>query len=775
MRNTMINYRHDYIKVFCSKLVRNVFIATLLLIPSQKFCFAFANGIPGEYLTKGSWQNSFMSTSAMVNPALINEVDYRSLRFAALLGQDNPSNIYELGFLSPIGLYRSFGFNVIAEKGKKVQNWKYTQNGILADKSSKSSSNLITLSYCSNMLSKLSAGVNLHMLYQNNFDERTVGGIFDAGISYRFLLHPRFGYHVLGFTAKNLVAKQTSHGIQNDYPLQFNLQYHAELLGKMIKFDGRIGVSDLLASRKVFGEYGNQPEWSGAIQGSINILRVFNLKVFNEFNKSNVFGSTGFSIGMDVPTINNGRECSFAYQFINSPERGIGGTSAVMSRVDLGESREVMYAKRISKLISINELYSKAMKSFESANYVEAFFLLQQIRNNYPNYQNIDNVTFYAASSLEKMGMYEEAEKIFIQLKQNYKNSSLQRVTDLELMNIYSKRHHLSKANSQLEIISKHSSTDSVAQCAYYCMAQNYINNKEYSEAIPLLDKVLVTHPLYIFAQHSKAISLSNSRAASDKIIEAYQNCLLVVCNDDVSRDLMNRTMVMLGYISYNNNELEKSISAFQQIPEESYYYADALLGMSWAYLKNNQWNEAEIVSYELYRNASGELLKCEALLLQAYSKIMQKQYDKAQDLLKFASMKMSEIPQSTHQENFTKSDEMKTIQIDYSNLAKTAVDLSFKDNSVYSSLYNDIKNRQKLLKEVIDTHNSKSSHLRHQMVVEEDYEKIRDDIDFVIAKVAMMIKKKAYTKEIVQKDNRKRALNKEIERLKRELETLSN
>jgi tetratricopeptide (TPR) repeat protein len=728
-----------------------------------------------RYLTIDNWGKSFIGSSAIINPALPNEIQYKSLRLSTIVGKDNPYNAYHFAAMVPIDLYRTVSVNMIMLQGKEIKNWKYENNLLVEDKISRSRSGMLSVSYCSNMWKKLTFGTNANVLYLNNFNYRIVGIALDAGLTYRLLMHPLFGYHLVGLSLKNIATGGITSNTDRQGLFELNMQYHTELYSNRIIFDGRFGVTDVTIGTNAKSKNLQPAAFTGAIQAGFNILSIFTVRIFNEFNSFNTWGTTGFSCGINLKSVNQGRDASVNYEYIRPPDNIVSSTRVMSANFDLGESREMLYARKISRKISIDELFMKAKRYYESNEFMDALFLFQQIKVNYPNFEIMDDVVYYIASCFAHEEMFDEAEKNYLQVLSKYKNNKKSRLINLELLKINYYKNNFENTKEYLNTILEENNDDSIAQCANYYIGEALIKNSYFEDAVFYLEKINEKHPFFIFAQYSKAISLANNGASDSLIKSVFENCLSAVCQDDVSREIMNKTLVMLGYIYYEQDILDKAIAALDQVDEKSYYFTDALLGKIWTFIKIKDWKKAEQAGNELLSTTDASLIRCEALLLQVYIKIRKGEYRKANDLMRNTTEKMVELTRKNTDDQVMTLFEIEELKKEYKQLSKMVAEISIKDNVIDSRLFEGVKNKQVGLKQLINRKIENFNKKMHESTIDKSSEEILDDIDFIAAKLTLLLNTTLVDDKPESSKELKAQIAEEISQLKQELEYLNN
>ncbi len=106
---------------------------------------------------------------------------------------------------------------------------------------------------------------------------------------------------------------------------------------------------------------------------------------------------------------------------------------------------------------------------------------------------------------------------------------------------------------------------------------------------------------------------------------------------------IVNRSLVMLGYLFYekskeNSNNLAKAVSALRSIPDSSYYYEDALLGLGWCAIAASQAEDCIKACQKLRTVTTKKIIHAESMLLEAYAYTSQNKNTKALTLLKQAN-----------------------------------------------------------------------------------------------------------------------------------------
>jgi tetratricopeptide (TPR) repeat protein len=623
---------------------KNPVIVLCLLAASGLYFMPAADGLPGEYISTQRWRDLLARNSALVNPAYLTEENCISFRACEALVLDNTFNLTEAGITVPVGLYRSFGVTYAGEGATlplAMRQWRQDNSGAMDSLGNGSNrDNLFMLSYADNLWGRLSIGMNLSVSYQTLFGSPRFGIAGDFGLSYRLLLAPVTGEHLVGISFQNILqpltdllpasGQFTSQGYSNNVKLSWNAYW----------WDRQVDAGVDVDCKNVYGSLVKLQGEKSAASVEYGAAARLGFWLFRMINAYAQFGSDYWAgtFGINFPQINFGRDFSVLYQYTNVMQSEDVNVQSVYFRMDLGPHREESYALRMAMQWNVapNELYNKAMRLYMAQNYWDAFFVFSQLFAQYPVFVKNDMVTYFRGACLEKMDMRESAAGYYRETVRQYAASEIASHADLGLMRIYYRDGNSSLVAGQFKRIISSSAPDSLKYHAYYLMAQVRMKEKDYANAINLFSRIPRHHTEYVFAQHSCAIAALET-GRRDDAIDYLAVCIGVEAQNAAQKECINRSYLYLGYIFYENLELPKAITALRSIPATSYYYEDALLAMCWTALKAKQWDACIDYGQTLQKVSSKPLLRCDAMLIAGYSFLMQKKYQEAGALLKKA------------------------------------------------------------------------------------------------------------------------------------------
>jgi len=740
-----------------------------------------ADGLPGEYVVTQRWRDLLTIHSPVNNPAYMTEENYVSARGAFSMVLANSFRLWEIGVTVPIGLYQSVGVTWLGENGGNVDETKWEGNRITPTGFTKSNQNhFFAASYAINPWNRLSIGANISLAYQTNFgDPLTPAVDADVGLTYRVLRHPILGDHLLGLSGQNLMPAAIG---DITYATSTRLSWFAQMWEKRIEAGIDVDLKDLFAQAGDFFEEaaGTKTSATKQIEFDFNsrlgfwILRIINayFQIGNDY--------WGLAGGVNVPTINNGRDFQILYQYMNMLDDDEASTHTFYVRGDIGKHREEIYARKMARLASLapNDLYNRALTLFWQGKYWDAFFIFGRILAEFPDFFKNDWVGYYLGRSQEKMDMRKASVESYLETKKDYPRSNAVPYSDLGLMRVYYRDGSDDMVASQMSLLNTPTVPDSLKYHAFYIMGESHLRQAQYQKALQLFSLVPETHPEYIFSQHSAAIAhvLSNNM---DLAVEALDNSIQAIAKTEAEKEIANRSYVLLGYIFYEGlggqeRALSKAISALRRVPKGSYFYEDALLGIAWTALKAQQWVDCYTAAQELGKLSSKVPLQCEAALLEAYCDMMQKKYLDAVNTLQPAFEKVSAFVAPAEAQRAAREQKYAANRAGYDEIAGNAKQFALTTQTSMivqqiDSLHTPQMNTEKKIHE--------------DLVFFDDYVRrvffarevgiVRDDIEYALAKAQKMAGTRAVQKAVAKEVEKAGAIEDEMQKLQQELEQL--
>ncbi|KMQ52760.1 hypothetical protein CHISP_0529 [Chitinispirillum alkaliphilum] len=743
----------------------------------------YSDGLPGEYLLTERWRTFFSNISPIHNPANLAEHSHPSLRGVITLSSYDAASLFETGFTMPLGFFHTAGLTIAGEAGKPIENWIPHNGQLISSDTSRSHSNLLfTASYSVNPWRRLITGLNVNYHYHTNFGFDPDYGLgFDAGLAYRLVVHPFWGYHRIGLAYRNIPFFQMGSMNRVEYSPLLRANYDVSLLNGALNFNLAYSLKDFTASADLFSRGENVNEWEMMAGWGIRPLRYLGLKGYFEFhddiNSTSSFSlrSWGVAGSFDIPHLNRGRDFSVIYQFNDEMSNTVHNSHSAYFKYDFGLHREEMYARRMSRLanISPSELYNRAMRLYHRQRYWDAYFIFAQILTEHPDFQVNDLVTYHAGSSLEKMQMYDEAVTMYSEAKSSYPLSNIIPFVDLGLMRIHYRRNNLSGVRNQYVELNRPKVPDSIRSHGAYLMGQTAIANSDYRTAVREFALVKEEHPDYIFANHSQAIAHLLANSGEEHIMASLRRSIDNRPTTDAQREMINRSLLFAGYLFYESNQLSKAVAALRDIPSRSKYYSEALLGLGWTAIRAGQFHDCISVGRSLRSSTDDVILLAEAALIESYAHIAQKRYDRAAGILQNAFDNLNDYRLISEDSVATLKREYQSKRGSHSELVAQIAELASRGALVDMNIA-DLYRREHLsiLEEFdeyyrfIDNHNRASFFARN-------INQVMYDVEYVLARAKRMSGVVPVSRELQRTIDQEREIQQELERLRREMDNI--
>lgn len=761
----MLKFRNRFLKISL--------LAQILILLTGFMASSFADGLPGEYYVTPRWRDLFAGHSPATNPAFMTEENYVSVRFALCPTLQASFFLMEGGAIVPVGLFQSIGFSYLGvHPAEDIEPTEFKDGKITKiDKPDliKDNQGIYILSYAINPVNRLSVGINLSIHNEANFGDPKTGFAGDLGLTYRLTRHPVLGDHVFGLTLQNFQKLF----MEDSYSSNFKVSWLAKLWEKRIDFGIDLDIKDFAAPD--FAE-GTSPkiEFDFNSRFGFWILRIVNayVQIGNDY--------LGGSIGMNVPTVNNGRDLQFMYQYMNITDGTINSTHTIYVRSDFGKHREEIYARKMARLASIGpgDLYNKAKTLYSQGKYWDALFIFGKITVEYPDFFKNDDVRLHASICLEELDMREFSAENYNETKKLYPRSVVIPFADLGLLRLhYRDDNHAGVAN-QFSKLNTSVVPDSLKYHAYYYMAQTHIKQGNHQKAIQLFDLIPENHPEYVFAQHSLGVAYALSDNLSMSI-EAFDNSIQIAPKTPDEKDIINRSYIFLGYIYYEGlggqeRALSKAISALRKVPKTSYFYEDALLGIAWTALRASQWIDCITACRELITLSKKPVMQCEAGLLEGYCYMMDKKYPESVTALSKAFDKIEKASNPSESEKSSRTLEYDNDRGTYYEVAAKVNELAFTSQSSYVlSQIDSLRSPQKNTKKKLTNFYNYCDEFTRRSFFARNIENVRNDLEYALAKAEKMAGGKKAMKTIEKAQDQTKEIDQEMIELEKQLKSL--
>jgi len=640
----MMQKKHRNLSRASGVHISHPLILSILLLAGGLFQPYATGGLPLQFLLSSQWRNLFANHSPLTNPALMTDEQYASLRGVFSFSPEEVAQLWEMGFVKPIGLYQSLGFTWVEEKGGPVSNGYFDPSSMAFMPTGETTNDnmCMMLSYANNPWKQLSVGVNLKYLNQTNFGNPGAAFSADAGLCYRLLRSPIFGYHVLGIMWNNFLNLGLD-SLMQENGSQIQATYHSTYLENQINVDAQFDLTDILAQPEDFASGNPVLGWNLLVQSGAWIMHLFDLQGYLGLSPDRV-DYWGIGIGFNIPSVNAGRDASVMYQFRNLLTENLMAAHSLYVRIDIGKHREEIYAQKLAREFSLspNELYNKAMKLYSLGKYWDAYIVFAQLNTEFPDFFKNDLVLYYMGSCLEELDMRNVAIRAYEEIKTTYASSEALPLAELGLMRIFYRQDENDEVDQAYHrILSLADVPDSVKYHACYLMAETNLKRRLYPEALLIFSQIPEGSHDYAYAQHSMAIAHIIAGSPPDMSMTFLGNSLDIEPVTKADQELANRSYLFVGYLYYEQEALSKAVSALRKIPQTSVYYPEALLGLGWAAIKARQWVDCVLSGQNLASSDADPMLQAEGLLIAGYGFIQQKQYEKAGEVLGSAQKKL--------------------------------------------------------------------------------------------------------------------------------------
>jgi len=277
--------------------------------------------------------------------------------------------------------------------------------------------------------------------------------------------NPVFGDHVIGISLQNILEpvldnlKMASLS-EPTYTSNVKFTWLAYFLEKQI--DAGIDVS----VKNVYSALAHRVTVLSADTGTATLEYDYNFRVggwimrmldiyylMGNIRQPNEY--YGFSAGVNVPHLNEGRDLQFLFQYIGMPYTETFPPTRFYLRGDVGLHREEMYAKKMARVLDMapNELYNRACKLYFEAKYWDSFFLFSQILVQFPSFFKNDWVQYYRGACLEKLDMRDLSAQNYADTKKDYPKSSVVPYADLGLMRLAYRDENAAVVGSQFQLL----------------------------------------------------------------------------------------------------------------------------------------------------------------------------------------------------------------------------------------------------------------------------------------------------------------------------------
>ena len=617
-------------------MLRTSFIKTsaLGLAVASTSLFAEATYTPNKY-QQNDWFAEFGGNTAMyVNPAGISETDqleFSAAFFSTISGEASQEYV---SLTYPIDYKHTLGFSLF-ENGASIEGGE--SYGEIAAQ----------FGYAYRLFHLLSLGVNLDVLYINQFDELkqlTVGA--DVGLSWNPLASSKYGYLLIGVAVQNLLAPAVSEadgdgsfkfvlmGAADAYkiPTNLNVSFFYRGFNRLLEMKAEFSLIDIIHDSNEGGKGANLE-----MSFTLTYYLSSHLGVRARFTKEGypVIGAT-----VNVKDVSIFRYLALDLEMSHDDlwaKKNRGFVWAVKLTSRFGDTREEKIGEERYRRLKIEPEndYRAAMRLYLNRQFLEAAYAFGKVQTKYPAFHLVDQAAFYKAKSFENLRMHKAAKSVYEDAIKRYPQSDQRAKYHFQLMNIDYKEGKYTEAMTKYQNIAQKFGESDVKADADYVAGQIKFEQGLYQECVDLLASILPGNANYFYARYTMGIA--NSRMG--KFDEA-ENCFRDITEQPVSnqseRDLQDAARVKLGHLFFSGEKPDIAAAAqmYGQVQKESPVFDEAMLGIAWSFLKVNKPDEAIKPAKWIISNLPESFLVSEAYLVIGYCHFMKKNYQDALEAL---------------------------------------------------------------------------------------------------------------------------------------------
>ncbi len=605
-------------------------------------------GLEATYTPNKYQQNDWFAefggnTSMYVNPAGISETDqleFSAAFFSTISGEASQEYV---SLTYPIDYKHTWGFSLF-ENGASIEGGEsYGEIAAL-------------FGYSYRLMHFLSLGIDLSVLYINQFDELkqlTVGA--DVGFSWNPLASSKFGYLLIGASLQNILAPAVSEAEGDGsfkfvfmtekeaykIPTNLNLSLFYRGFNRLLELKAEFSIIDIIHDADEGGKGANLE-----MSFTLTYYLSSHLGVRARFTKEGypVIGAT-----VNVKDVSIFRYLALDLEMSHDDiyaKKNRGFVWAVKLTSRFGDTREEKIGEERYRRLKIEPEndYRAAMRLYLNRQFLEAAYAFGKVQTKYPAFHLVDQAAFYKAKSFENLRMHKAAKSVYEDAIKRYPQSDQRAKYHFQLMNIDYKEGKYTEAMNKYQSIAQKFGESDVKADADYVAGQIKFEQGLYQEAVDLLASILPGNANYFYARYTMGIA--NSRMG--KFDEA-ENCFRDITEQPVSnqseRDLQDAAKVKLGHLFFSGEKPDIAAAAqmYGQVKKGSPVFDEAMLGIAWSFLKVNKPDEAMKPAKWIISNLPESFLVSEAYLVVGYCHFMKKDYKGAVEALSEAEKRTNQ------------------------------------------------------------------------------------------------------------------------------------
>ena len=248
----------------------------------------------------------------------------------------------------------------------------------------------------------------------------------------------------------------------------------------------------------------------------------------------------------------------------------------------------------------------------------------------YSDYDKVDKAIFYIAQCLFEEDLPTAAISVYKYLYNKYPRSSFIPATLLGLEKTYYHQKNYKLALSiYFTILKKSPKEKELLNSANYYAGLSHFYLKNYDMSINVLKKIDSHSSFYHNALYTTALSYLK-KSNVNTAIDYFRKVISLPIISGERRDVVDNARLTLGYIYYELKAYKPAAELLSGISQKHENYQDALLALSWAYFKMEDYDNVIKYLNKLIKRFPESANAEEAYFLLGQSNIAQGDYDKA-------------------------------------------------------------------------------------------------------------------------------------------------
>ncbi|MFH0920047.1 MAG: hypothetical protein V1913_06765 [Fibrobacterota bacterium] len=786
-----------------------LFIILAAASPSTASTGNSAGGIPGLILTTDMLTNFSDFSAAYLNPALITGIDQAEFttgakRWGIVL---NP----KYGTVAvPFGLYHTAAFSLM-EQGLSMVPKTNQKGEVLRGQYLQAAEYVVQGSYAYKILPYLSLGSNATVIIPQVDQEGELGVTFDLGMRWHPVEDYLLGHVSLGLNLQNLVYKDFGRSFGNEFnKFPFNIHFQAHWFNEYYRpFLERFEISfnaavmDLITEAENFGDPENtisfdpaktdsfntalKSYWNSRVDKFKGISYVYGLhakwfpfKFFGVRSGLNTDGVVPFGISLNWKNINVLKRVQLDYDFGVSLEDSMTDKYAHMFRLSVrfGPTREEAVSERWYRSLvkEPQNDFNEAMRLYLAKKYWLASFAFGKVLAKWPSFSKVDVATFYMGKSYEYLHMFDVARETYTKGLKKYTTSDLRPKFIFQIQNLDYKTGSNESALKNYGFIMNLYRDSDVSPDADYVAGQIYYSKNDLESAINVLNSIAPTNENFPYAQYTLAM-INVRRKNYDAALEHLNAVVTLDSTRTISeRTLKEMTFVRLGFLFYEQGDLKNAYGAFKQVPAESRFYDEALLGLAWAMVRGGvdpSYQQAVKFADNLVSARPKSTLVAEAYLVMGYAFTLLKEYGKAVDAYK-KTIELCDAKYISREEFKARDTENLTIMRGYNEFQRKALTIALrKPTPVLEQQKNEMTPDWEKFDDEIRGFDIFKIEAEMQFNFKKSAIKLKKDAEYALATTLHLVDSEKKVKIIQETGDKSKAIDSEMKNLENQLKEL--